>query len=175
MSENIQSIANGTYVIGQTSATTYQAGQGISITQPSEGTVRISNDETVLWSGTMVVNNRTNTATLSESVYNFERIRIYDDWLYNQPTKCTEFDTKSQPMNRFGTVHASIDSYNFEANPGFFIGVNYYSLSDNGTKLRTERNFIFSVKSSTNLSASERNASRIYKIIGINRISGSNT
>jgi len=43
MSE-INSIAQGTYTLGQTSATTYQAGPGISITQPSEGTVRISND-----------------------------------------------------------------------------------------------------------------------------------
>jgi hypothetical protein len=44
MSENIQSIANGSFVLGSTSATTYQAGPGISITHPSEGTVRISND-----------------------------------------------------------------------------------------------------------------------------------
>jgi len=44
MSENIQSIANGTFVLGNTSATTYQAGPGIQITQPSEGTVRIGMD-----------------------------------------------------------------------------------------------------------------------------------
>ena len=129
-------------------------------------------NETVLWSGVLVVNNRTNTATLSESVYNFERIRIYDDWLYNQPTKCTEFDTQSQLMNRFGTFHASIDGYNFDTSPSFYFGANFYSLSNNGTTLRTERNFIFSVKDSTTLTASERNSSRIYKIVGINRIGG---
>jgi hypothetical protein len=70
MSE-INSIAQGTYTLGQTSATTYQAGPGISITQPSEGTVRISNDETVLWSGTLTSGA---TAALSEPITAFERI-----------------------------------------------------------------------------------------------------
>ena len=48
---DIQSIANGTYVIGETSATNFIAGNGIKIDEPSAGTVRIGNDETVLWSG----------------------------------------------------------------------------------------------------------------------------
>ena len=41
MSENIQSISQGTYTIGQTSATNFIAGQGIKIDEPSAGTVRI--------------------------------------------------------------------------------------------------------------------------------------
>lgn len=73
MSE-INSIAQGTYTLGQTSATTYQAGPGISITQPSEGTVRISNDETVLWSGLLNTNNA--TANLSESITHFKYIQV---------------------------------------------------------------------------------------------------
>jgi len=80
MSE-INSIAQGTYTLGQTSATTYQAGPGISITQPSEGTVRISNDETVLWSGTAFNpagsnNPMKGTAYMSESIFNFDQIRL---------------------------------------------------------------------------------------------------
>ena len=73
MSE-INSIAQGTYTLGQTRVTTYQAGSGISITQPSEGVVRISNDETVLWSGTLT---NGQTANLSETVKNFEKIKIF--------------------------------------------------------------------------------------------------
>jgi hypothetical protein len=72
MSE-INSIANGSFVLGNTSATTYQAGNGISITQPSEGVVRISNDETVLFETT--ANN--SVVTASESVYNFDIARFY--------------------------------------------------------------------------------------------------
>ena len=44
MSENIQSISQGTYTIGNTSAINFEAGPGISITEPSAGTVRIGND-----------------------------------------------------------------------------------------------------------------------------------
>ena len=71
MSE-INSIANGTFTIGQTSATNFIAGPGISITQPSEGTVRISNDETVLFSG----NTNISTGTLSEPATNFNYLRV---------------------------------------------------------------------------------------------------
>lgn len=44
MSE-INSIANGTFTIGQTSATNFVAGNGIKIDEPSAGTVRIGTDE----------------------------------------------------------------------------------------------------------------------------------
>ena len=44
MSENIQSISQGTFTIGQTSATNFVAGPGIKIDEPSEGVVRIGND-----------------------------------------------------------------------------------------------------------------------------------
>ena len=44
MSENIQSISQGTFTIGQTSATNFVAGPGIKIDEPSAGTVRIGMD-----------------------------------------------------------------------------------------------------------------------------------
>lgn len=43
MSE-INSIANGTFTIGQSSALTFEAGPGIQISEPSAGTVRIGMD-----------------------------------------------------------------------------------------------------------------------------------
>ena len=73
MSENIQSISQGTYTIGQTSATNFVAGPGIKIDEPSAGTVRIGNDETVLFSG----NFNTKSCTLSESPLNFESVKFY--------------------------------------------------------------------------------------------------
>ena len=74
MSETIQSISNGTYTIGNTNELTFSAGPGISIDSPSEGVVRIGNDETVLWSGDKT---GTGTITLSEGVNNFESIAVY--------------------------------------------------------------------------------------------------
>ena len=72
----MNTIYDGTYVIGQTSATNFQAGPGIAITQPSEGTVRIANDETVLFSGERYLS-ATGAFALSENPYNFEEIQIW--------------------------------------------------------------------------------------------------
>ena len=66
----MNTIYDGSFVLGETSGLNFEAGPGISITQPSEGTVRIANDETVLWSGTAL------SATLSEPITNFERFKI---------------------------------------------------------------------------------------------------
>ena len=74
MSENIQSISQGTYTIGQTSATNFVAGNGIKIDEPSAGTVRIGNDETVLWSGSCAFEE---SLTVSEAITGFERYKIY--------------------------------------------------------------------------------------------------
>ena len=69
----MNTIYDGSFVLGQTSATNFVAGPGVRIDEPSAGTVRIGNDETVLWSGSIGTNS---TATLSEPYTNFERIRI---------------------------------------------------------------------------------------------------
>lgn len=66
-------IYNGTFLLGNTSATTLSAGEGIKIDNSLPGTIKISNDETVLFSG----NFTTKTCTLSESPLNFERVKFY--------------------------------------------------------------------------------------------------
>ena len=71
MSENIQSISQGTYTIGNTNELTFSAGPGIKIDEPSAGTVRIGTDETVLWSGS-----GSSDFSLSESIHNFEQIKV---------------------------------------------------------------------------------------------------
>ena len=74
MSENIQSISQGTYTIGQTSA----SDSSLLVTENS-GNVSILQgnplraDETVLFSG----NFNTKSCTLSESPLNFERVKFY--------------------------------------------------------------------------------------------------
>ena len=44
MSENIQSISNGTFTLGNTNELTFSAGPGIKIDSPSEGVVRIGTE-----------------------------------------------------------------------------------------------------------------------------------
>ena len=71
----MNTIYDGTFVLGDTNELTFSAGPGIKIDSPSAGTVRIGNDETVLWesSGAFL-----NPATeLNEPGTNFEKIEFY--------------------------------------------------------------------------------------------------
>lgn len=100
MSEPIQSIANGTYMIGETTQTEFQAGPGISITQPYEGTVRIANDETVLFTGMLSGTN--SYETLTEPVSGFKYVQV-EGYTHNGP----EFPWVSKtPVNESGTTYS---------------------------------------------------------------------
>lgn len=73
MSENIQSISMGSYTLGETNKLTFSAGPGIKIDEPSAGTVRIGNDETLLYDSSA----KWTGITFSEPASNFEKIRVY--------------------------------------------------------------------------------------------------
>jgi hypothetical protein len=170
MSE-INSIAQGTYTLGQTSATTYQAGPGISITQPSEGTVRISNDETVLYTGT----SQTTSFNLSESPANFKQLRIKFDemgtglrfgYMYcNDPSLASIGAVGLNFFTNDSTDSVHIDSVRFVVNSNA-LTMNYaqkkwLSLDDKASGQGFGAASILS-----NI--------KIYEIVGINRISGGN-
>lgn len=99
MSENIQSISQGTFTIGSTSATNFVAGPGITITEPSAGTVRIANDETVLWEDTSagIYNG---TITLNEPWSGFDKIGIEVIDAFGFGGKYEQFDTLNLAGNR---------------------------------------------------------------------------
>ena len=75
-------IYNGTFVLGNTSATTISAGPGIKIDDSTPGVIKVSNDETVLWSGSLTSGS---TATLTENITNFERI-AFEGYCHNGNT-----------------------------------------------------------------------------------------
>ena len=168
MSENIQSIANGSFVLGSTSATTYQAGPGISITQPSEGTVRISNDETVLWSGSTHTSGE--VLTLSEPYSAFNTLKIYANGYTNtyQP-QCNEF--------KLTTANEQIFYVLCENRPGSTPGIrfNYFEMSGlpDRSKIRINYAWQYSMTGTAITNTSGSNAN-INFIVGCNRISGGN-
>ena len=163
MSE-INSIANGTFTIGQTSATNFQAGPGISITQPSEGTVRIANDETVLWSGNCLTQGAA-SVSLSESASNFEKIEIYaipnpsDSYNFPQVFTYPGSNTKGAYMCPFMTTGLK---------GKFSVGI--WTIT-NGTALNLEAASQTDSYPNHNWNDSYGG---IIKVVGINRISGSN-
>lgn len=68
----MSSIWDNTYTLGNSSATVISAGPGIKIDDSQPGVIKVSNDETVLYSG-----NNTSAATITEPLSAFERINIY--------------------------------------------------------------------------------------------------
>ena len=166
MSEPIQSIATGTYMIGETTNINFEAGPGISITQPSEGTVRIANDETVLWESSVGV---TNNITLSEDIGNFEFIRV--EWC-----PYTEASNWAAPYDviltkvKDGLLHLSGWSI---ANDGLAqVMTNLLLTCSNTTVTVYKSGTIVSLANGT--STSSLTGYKLYKIVGINRISGGN-
>jgi hypothetical protein len=169
MSE-INSIANGSFVLGQTSATNFIAGPGISITQPSEGTVRIANDETMLFSS----DNGTSAGQLSESRKNFSRLKL-EVGVQNQTTMqdgVTYFDISNRydyAWIQYGMGAGGPNAYWINAKLNWtddtHFEVNYAS-----TIMKSQT--ATAVSGPTAYNNTTRNC--IYQIIGINRISGGN-
>ena len=159
MSE-INSIANGTYIIGQTSATNFQAGPGIKIDSPSAGTVRIANDETVLFENVNGTNGNT-VITLSESISNFEYVQIeYSVWDDEKATQILPVQSSQYQLN---TVWYDNDS-------------NFYHFCDvltiSGTAYTLIKAAFHSFNStSVTVDGDAKKLFKTYKVVGINRIS----
>jgi hypothetical protein len=183
MSE-INSIAQGTYTLGQTSATTYQAGPGISITQPSEGTVRISNDETVLWSAADGATS--GDMILSESWKNFEKISVTHACTYggNRPiAPDTVIDTYALTKKGGGIIVCS-DQTTTEVtgqsgNNKIFYETQVTFSAINDTTLRFYPAYVKFINYPKNDGTvtgryGMENSRVYYNIVGINRISGGN-
>ena len=169
MSENIQSISQGTYTIGSTSATNFIAGPGISIDSPSAGTVRIGNDETVLWSGT-----GTSAITASEPFTNFDHIDLWIQHGQYGPARSVSLD-----MNAFtgttgyfgierprGTSNLNVAFMRIEVNkPNKTLTCTNSKCIEFGSYTSTATSYSVSLNS-------DEDRKSIIKVVGINRISG---
>lgn len=175
MSENIQSISQGTFTIGQTSAINFEAGPGIVIDEPSAGTVRIGTDETVLFETTAIYG--AGVCNLSESLKNFERIGV-------KPTRGwsgTPIPGGAGPWNYFDTdqiVGGATEP--FQAICPFIMEnlnwkISQFNPNADCTVLTWSKGFQKNMETNSFTKAKDfTNCVGIQKIIGINRISGSN-
>ena len=168
MSENIQSISQGTYTIGQTSATNFVAGPGIKIDEPSAGTVRIGNDETVLYSG--YLNMPGNSLVLSEPASAFEHTIIY--YTNNDGFQSSvDFIPKTDVI--YGPCINVISQW---SNGNTYFKTLTLTSNDTRTYQAWTSASQIVVNSTANISYSFNNSNllKIQKVVGINRISGSN-
>ena len=156
-------IYNGSFVLGNTSATTLSAGPGIKIDDSTPGVIKVSNDETVLWSGTAA-----KSGTLSEYVSAFDYVKFY----------CTDDAKNSFVITMDGTCSAAGNTLILTPNSG---GATYRTLNAEVTG----KDFAiwgsqFGFNGTTtaigwvNGRTSNNTWTLATKVIGINRISGGN-
>ena len=158
MSE-INSIANGTFTLGQTSATNFQAGPGIKIDSPSAGTVRIANDETVLWSGNAL------TGTLNESPWNFEKLGFETSGSLNS-LQYNEFPAISGKNMMAMTTIGPESTAVWHFTPS--------QISFNGNTFTLKSCDFYAITSQKTFNSNAGDHIKMIKVIGINRISGGN-
>ena len=167
---DLRSIAEGTFVLGDTSNLTFEAGPGIKVDSPSEGTVRIANDETVLYDGGSTPAYSVN---LSEAGTNFERLRLQ-----------IAPEGTSKNYSSFIEIDPNANSRLWDLAIGNGEGNAWLSfirtrLSADGLTLTTDyrKSINFGSYTSTSSSTSATSTSNptcILKVVGINRISGGN-
>ena len=178
----INSIANGSFVLGQTSATNFVAGPGIKIDEPSAGTVRIGNDETVLWSGA----SNAGEFTLNETYKNFEKIGITHGCRW-APAERTFGEDAIFDTNLFNTysgasiIATELGLTDITGNSNLYTHFSITPITPvNDTKLKMWSSRVTFLITPTGNAATvtgnhkHEDARTIYKIYGINRISGSN-
>ena len=173
MSENIQSISQGTYTIGQTSTANFIAGPGIKIDSPSAGTVRIGNDETVLYDSSALISNDLTLGTtfnISEPVTNFEKFKVYYTrfpWTDQCPThQIQEFDS---------TVHVNVIVLHTTFTNSTATKPTWYDCSETITDISGTTWKLNSCIQRQLYNGTPENTYiylKPYKVIGINRISG---
>lgn len=106
-------IYNGTFVLGDTSATTISAGQGIAVDEFTPGVIGIRTDETVLYSGTY--NTNTTAINLSETLDNFESFKVlWDHFGTNEAAnkKWVEYTPETKQCNCYIGRATNTSSYN---------------------------------------------------------------
>lgn len=154
----MNTIYDGSFVLGSTNELTFSAGPGIKIDQPSEGVVRIGNDETVLWSGTA----NTSPLTASEPLSSFEKVEIVWEHNFNN-TIINHFNyTYQMPSKELFAYGGRTDGGGFIwFVAGWTIG------SDGKTLTRTQSKYV-TITTSVGRPVDSNNLYPI-KVVGINR------
>ena len=155
-------IYDGTFILGNTSATQISAQPGIKIDTSVPGVIGIGTDETVLWTGA----NNSTSFTLSEPIYNFDCIELVN-----------EKNTNSCRIKVDGTVSAGFNYNRLWLEPDNRIMERFYAVTSNDGKTFGVR-YVRGIDISTANAYSYGGGTNWYlentKIVGIGRISGGN-
>lgn len=159
----MNTIYDNTFTIGQTSGINFEAGPGITVTEPTAGTVRIGTDETVLWSGTP-----TSAVTLSESMQNFDYVKLYFDLGANDRPKPV-IDCRYSPVMTVSWAQGVANAFQTVA----YISANPMAIKIVHTRQVALGSLTNTAAANTTGTLDETNSiNSITKVVGINRIGG---
>lgn len=172
---NLRSISEGSFVLGDTNGLTFEAGSGIKISEPSEGTVRIANDETVLYQYTgntepSQITTETNIS-LSESAMNFSIIRVY---YKNSFGLVGNFSGIAEGwVSSDGVEFSPYPMITGTSDPAIMCDGNSFIITSSASTTLTVKagGIRINIKSGGINTTSNRGI-RIYKVTGLNRIGG---
>lgn len=154
------SIYNGTFVLGNTSATTLSAGEGIKLDTSIPGTIKISNDETVLWEAPTSAGST--SCNLSESYKNFDSVKIGYYTLGDRTTFVREILPQYQRADR-----VDLEIYTYEAGAMYWKEGQYAFTTD--TKFNAVGGMWYYTNNKSQLVTASNNEIVILGITGINR------
>ena len=157
-------IYNGSFVLGDTSATVISAGPGIKIDDSQPGVIKVSNDETVLWENNGSFSAKGLSAAFSEPASGFERLMfVCGTDVHNYNCLQVEYHPGSACLNwtefysntfRYWTTQLNLGENGMTAGAGYIVGWSY----PNGTAFAKVGNTDW-----------EHSYKGIKKVIGINR------
>lgn len=157
-------IWEGNFVLGDTSATTLSAQAGIKLDTSVPGVIGIGTDETVLFDnaeGTEVSNM---PIILSESIQNFEKVAFYWQAWNDGTAKAHTITTCMTDITTYTLTTIYVNNGN-PNNIGVYAMVDV--LSSNGTTLSHIHGYFNELK--TNTVSQSSSGFRLYKVVGINR------
>ena len=159
-------IYDGSYVLGDVSATQIVAGEGIKIDNSQPGVIKVSNDETVLYSGA-----GTSAVTGNETFNNFQYIDLWINHANYGPSREVRLDMNAFTTNTGyfglerprGTTNLNVAFLRFEVNKSDgSISCTHSKCIEFGSYNSTATTYTVSLNASE-----DRNS--IVKICGINR------
>lgn len=162
MSEPIQSIAQNNYILHNIDAKKLYVQEPLFTANSGDAVyVGWRPDETVLWSGELSYGN---SATLSESVKNFEKIRFkWTDWGSTQTIHFDEFASQSE----LASFYSMVGSWYGGSSPSANITLFKLNCHDNGSNVMSFDNAIFLATTATAVNLATQ--TRITEIVGVNR------
>lgn len=160
MSEQIQSISQGNYILQGTVATS----AGIVGDGSTQNPLRA--DETLLWSGKL--EQLGSTGQLSEPISRFSRIKFLAklNRSTNEASEWFEYDTDK---TNFGMCGALSNNAGSSAGNGY---IGWLMASINGTTLTYTNHYQWMMSYTSFSTATHTANGSIMKVVGINRISG---